>query len=729
MNTRKRLGGFVVLPLALLPFAAGSAVGQIQWRSGSPSPVFRATETAATLQTAAENARYIVVRLRAPITGAGREELRAQGLTLLAPLGDNSFFASVRSDAKTGAIASSAWIAGAAAVRPEWKLDPRLQAGQPTPSWIIQPGPAQADPVLALYVTFFDDAPAGAVADVALKNHGGLVIDVLSSVNAAVVNIPRSQVAALAAEEQVQYVEPATPYFDELNAENRALTGANIVNSAPYNLNGSGVKVLVFDGGGIRTTHADLTGRVTVIDGSGSASHATHCAGTIGGTGASILNNRGMAPGVTFLSASLNIAQTGWLYTNPADIEADYTTAYNLGADIASNSIGTNVANNGFLCSWEGDYNTTDRVIDSIVRGSSAVTQNSPFRIVWAGGNERGAGRCGVSYNTIGPPAGAKNHLSIGAVNSDTDGMTSFCGWGPTDDGRMKPDFCAPGCQVNGDGGVTSCSNSLSGYTVMCGTSMATPTVTGCASLLIQDWRARFSGSPDPRNSTLKVLFAQSAVDRGNPGPDYQYGYGSIRIPAAVDLMRTGNFRESTVSQGSDALYDIVVPAGTPELAVTLAWDDVPGTVNAVPILVNDLDLEVFSPGDVQAFPWTLNPANPAANAVRTARNTRDNLEQVRVDSPQPGVWHVRVRAFNVPVGPQPFSIVASQQLTEGGVCYANCDNSTEAPVLNVLDFNCFINQFAGGAGYANCDNSVVPPVLNILDFNCFLDRFAAGCP
>jgi hypothetical protein len=60
--------------------------------------------------------------------------------------------------------------------------------------------------------------------------------------------------------------------------------------------------------------------------------------------------------------------------------------------------------------------------------------------------------------------------------------------------------------------------------------------------------------------------------------------------------------------------------------------------------------------------------------------------------------------------------------------CYANCDASTIPPVLNVLDFNCFLNQFSSGAGYANCDGSTTAPVLNVLDFNCFLNRFSAGC-
>ena len=60
--------------------------------------------------------------------------------------------------------------------------------------------------------------------------------------------------------------------------------------------------------------------------------------------------------------------------------------------------------------------------------------------------------------------------------------------------------------------------------------------------------------------------------------------------------------------------------------------------------------------------------------------------------------------------------------------CYANCDASTTAPCLNVLDFGCFLNKFAAGDTYANCDGSTTAPTLNVLDFGCFLNRFAAGC-
>lgn len=60
--------------------------------------------------------------------------------------------------------------------------------------------------------------------------------------------------------------------------------------------------------------------------------------------------------------------------------------------------------------------------------------------------------------------------------------------------------------------------------------------------------------------------------------------------------------------------------------------------------------------------------------------------------------------------------------------CYANCDLSTGAPVLNVNDYVCFQARFAAGDSWANCDGSTAPPMLNVNDFICFQAAFAAGC-
>jgi len=72
--------------------------------------------------------------------------------------------------------------------------------------------------------------------------------------------------------------------------------------------------------------------------------------------------------------------------------------------------------------------------------------------------------------------------------------------------------------------------------------------------------------------------------------------------------------------------------------------------------------------------------------------------------------------------------VLVNSPIVPPALCYANCDGSTAPPVLNVLDFTCFLQRFASADPYANCDGSTAVPVLNVLDFSCFLQKFAAGC-
>jgi subtilisin-like proprotein convertase family protein len=73
-------------------------------------------------------------------------------------------------------------------------------------------------------------------------------------------------------------------------------------------------------------------------------------------------------------------------------------------------------------------------------------------------------------------------------------------------------------------------------------------------------------------------------------------------------------------------------------------------------------------------------------------------------------------------------TVTPGQLPTCTGACYANCDASTVAPLLNANDFQCFLNKFAANDSYANCDGSTVIPTLNANDFQCFLNAFATGC-
>ncbi|MBN1343477.1 MAG: S8 family serine peptidase [Phycisphaerae bacterium] len=649
----------------------------IRWKAGDLAKA-GPEETNPDVVLAVPGDRHVVVRLAAIPSAQEREAMAAEGIQLLRYLGDNAFFARISGGEKAANDAKAAGVTAACGIQAEWKQAPMILRGQ-FPAYARGNAPAVGGRVaadgenpdgeidaVALCVLLHPDVDVDLQGSAAITRHGGQVRGIVRSINMIMACMPAANVAALAAEDVVQWVEPPLPPLGPTNDSNRVLTQADVVQAAPYSLTGAGVNVLVFDAGKAHAAHQDFGGRLTTRDDSSTIDHATHVAGTIGGSGArSGGQYRGMAPGVTM--QSYGIEPSGWLtppdilYTNPGDIEQDYEEAINTyGAEIANNSIGTNVAHRPTLpCEWEGDYGTTSQLIDSIVRGSLGA----PMRVIFANGNERGnTGRCGTSYHTTAPPACAKNHITVGAVNSNDDSMTDFSSWGPTDDGRLKPDIVAPGCQSDGDNGVTSTSSN-GGYVVMCGTSMATPTVTGLCALLLETYKYLYIGDPLPLNSTLKVLLAHNAVDLGNPGPDYKFGYGSVRIQDTITFMygEYSRYLTGSVDQDGEAYYFVEVPAGATELKVTMAWDDPPGAVNTTPELVNDLDLVAISPGGASVhYPWTLDPGNGDAPAIRTQRDDRNNIEQVVVDAPAAGVWTIKVIGYAVPEGPQTYSLAAT---------------------------------------------------------------------
>lgn len=698
-----RLSALLLFAAIIVP-ARADELKPVQWRNATSAAVTTATTTAsANAVLAGGTPKHVVVQFAKMPSPDQREAMRASGMTLLSYLGNNAFFALTSGTTPALTTAQNASLAVASDIQLGHKLHPMLLKGS-IPDYAKFPvGSAQSKDALttdagndfvAVYVIFHPDVDLATAGAAALTRHGGKIRDYLYSINGVVAWLPTNNLQTFTMEDEVQWVEPPLPPLATNNDSNRVITQADTVQAAPYNLSGSGIKVLVYDGGTALASHGDFGDRLTVHDSSGTIDHATHVSGTIGGSGAlSSGQYRGMAPAVTIESYGFQYDGTGqFLYTNPGDMEADYGEAVNTyGAVVANSSIGTNTAGNGYSCDWEGDYGATDMVIDAMVRGSLG----SPMRIIWANGNERGSGRCGTTYHTTAPPACAKNHIAVGAINSNDDSMTSFSSWGPSDDGRLKPDIVGPGCQSDGDGTVTSTVTS-GGYSGMCGTSMAAPTVTGLCSLILQDYKAQFPGVDLPRNSTLKVLLAQYAVDLGAAGPDYKFGYGSVRVQTTIDGMRRQSFIEASVDHAEQKIYFVNVPAGASQLTATIAWDDPPGSPNVTPELVNDLDLLAVAPdGTTLAYPWTLDPANPSAAAVRTGADHVNNIEQVVVDSPAQGVWQLRVTGYNVPSGPQVFSLVTTpdmQLCASAGVVSLNSLKYACNTVATVTVVDCDLN-------------------------------------
>ena len=523
------------------------------------------------------------------------------GVQLLAYVPDYAWIASVPASDPAAAL-SLPGVTWAGPLTVNDKLDPMIRSGE-WGSWNRAP-----DGTTAVSVVMHQDESIE-TGRALVEKHGGKIVGEVIGIRMLMVELPQANIDALAAEDAIQWIEAAEPALRETNDGIRTQIGVNTVQAAPYNLNGSGIDILIYDGGIVTATHPDFSGRIVVPDVATLSDHSNHVAGTAAGSGSlsagaggSALQWRGMAPGADIISYGYEWNTVGMLfYNNPGDIEADWAAAQNThGADVGNASLGSNIyANYQMSCTLMGNYGVTSVLMDQIIRGGNAVVgAGDKYIATWANGNERGsASSCGT-YSTMAPPASAKNPIHVGASNTNDSSMTTFSSWGPTDDGRIKPIVVAGGEQIGGDGGIKSTvpnafinnnSRNCDGsgddycypYDVMQGTSMASPAVAGSIALMLQQYRTTYSTSGNFWPSTAKALLMQTADDRGNAGPDYQWGYGQVRIQQAVDLIRRRGLVQANVAQGETDTYTFVVTDTAVPAQVSLAWDDYEATFNA----------------------------------------------------------------------------------------------------------------------------------------------------
>jgi len=259
-----------------------------------------------------------------------------------------------------------------------------------------------------------------------------------------------------------------------------------------------------------------------------------------------------------------------------------------------------------------------------------------------------GDGETHEGFDTITDAGCAKNVLTVGAVadavlagkrSLDMAEMAAFSGWGPTDDGRIKPDLVA-----NGVGVYSTSSDSDDSYSTRTGTSSAAANACGSAALLVEQFRKLFPGLA-MRASTLKGLLIHTADDLGNPGPDYVFGWGLMNTRAAADHLRL--YAQSPQSPyvvesrltatRSQETFEVVWDGNHP-IRATLCWTDPASEARSLlndptPVLIHDLNLRVEAQGTSASLPYALDPAHPAAPATPGV-NRVDNVEQVQIASP-----------------------------------------------------------------------------------------------
>ena len=468
--------------------------------------------------------------------------------------------------------------------------------------------------------------------------------------------------------------------------------------SLGLNLSGSGMtnRIGVWDGGAVRLTHQEFQSRAVQTDGATNLiDHATHVAGT--------MVAGGVAAGAKGMAFQAPLKCHDW-----NDDNSEMSAAAAAGMLISNHSYG-NVSGWEYdetsnQWRWHGDVSISSTedikfgMYESEAQQWDQVVYNNPFYLPFkAAGNDRGNQPSGSNSKTyfdsnIGdwtpfsgtvPPAdgqydcistygNAKNIITIGAVNKILNGwsssnsvvMSSFSGWGPTDDGRIKPDVCAAGVDL-----YSSYSASNTTYGNSSGTSMSSPNASGSALLIQQHFNnlnARFL-----RASTLKGLIIHTADEAGsNVGPDYSFGWGLMNTAKAVQVITdsgTNSIIESQIPVALTAYTRTIVASGSSPLRLTLCWTDVPANPSSGTILddpnsklVNDLDIRLTRVSDNQIFnPYLLNPAIPSA-AATTGDNTRDNIEQIHIGAPTAGIYTIRISSKRALSANQSFSLLIS---------------------------------------------------------------------
>jgi hypothetical protein len=536
------------------------------------------------------------------------------------------------------------------------------------------------------------------------------------------------------------------------NTISAATTATNTVQPGGIlglNLSGSSAllnnKLGIWDGGQVYKLHQEFAGKtITAKDTASILDHSTHVAGTMLAKGV-----YAPAKGMAFNAATLS----SWDFDN--DI-AEMSTAAS-GLLLSNHSYGD-------VAGW--DYNSTDArwewyglpgdtvdynfgFYDQRVQSWDKIAYNAPYYlIVESAGNSRssngpavgdtyygyqsrtnptmvnkGARPGGISnnsgYDVISTTGTAKNILTVGSVAglpngpvNRTDVATSFfSSWGPTDDGRIKPDLVG-----NGENVLSTGVTGTDAYLTLSGTSMAAPNITGSLYLL-QEYYAQKNAGSFMRAATLKGIACHTAFDAGRVGPDYIYGWGLLNMRAAAQVITdNGNksiINEDVLQQGQSKVLDIIASGNGP-LAVSISWTDPAGTITAdgvvnsrTPKLVNDLDIRV-SDGTTNYRPWVLSPDNPSA-AASTGDNIRDNMEQVYIANAIPGKKYTITITHKGTLlsGSQGYSLIATG--IGGSVYCASAPSSTADSRINSFSIsNANYTKTSGCTGYIDNTSTTI---------------------
>jgi subtilisin family serine protease len=368
-------------------------------------------------------------------------------------------------------------------------------------------------------------------------------------------------------------------------------------------LDGAGVIMANVDQGADQS-HPDLQGQFlqctgTTCGGATSSTHGTHTAAIQAATGASGVSSLGFLRALGMAPEARLVEQLyAPFYTQPGGMLLLMGESRANGATMSSNSWGPSGSPRGY----DNDTMQTDigvRDADPGTPGNQPLTYVLSIMNGYGGTSSQGTPDEAKNLITVGS---TKMQLSSGAQILDINDLSNNSAHGPALDGRLIPHLVAPGCRVD--------SATLTGYGLLCGTSMSSPHVTGTAALLVEKWR--ISNGADPSPAMIKAELTVTAHDLagnldadggllGHPF-DSKQGWGRLDAGALFDPPTERAVFDAPLllnETGEEWIFTLAVDSDAQPVRAMLVWTDAPGhgLGGSTPAWNNDLDLIVEANG------------------------------------------------------------------------------------------------------------------------------------
>ncbi|MCK9210517.1 MAG: S8 family peptidase [Ignavibacteriaceae bacterium] len=293
-------------------------------------------------------------------------------------------------------------------------------------------------------------------------------------------------------------------------------------------------------------------------------------------------------------NASFLLAKTEDIRTETHIEEDNYAAALqwmdSIGVDITTSSLGYNEFDPSTFSYTYSDMNGKTTIVTKAAELAFTQFGISMFTSAGNDGNN--------SWHYIGAPADGFNIIAVGAV-SNNNYKASFSSFGPSYDGRIKPEVVTQGVSVYG-ASVSGTANNAYGYGS--GTSDAAPIAAGVAAQLLSLY---------PHLTNVQIRNILLATSGNAAAPNNEIGYGLV---SSLKTITYPNFKKVDQSYSINKCFEkenILPQTVVLHLIKGIQTVDLPMTIGTKEIYSSAIPS--YNDGDVLQFYFTYTDSNQTA--------------------------------------------------------------------------------------------------------------------